>query len=60
MFPATMVGGGIIPPAIGVAIAEVGIVWAPAVLSAVALMTLAAFVIAGLKGREYRAAAPAS
>ena len=60
MFPATMVGGGIIPPAIGVAIAEVGIVWAPAVLSAVALMTLAAFVLAGLKGREYRAAAPAS
>jgi fucose permease len=60
MFPATMVGGGIIPPAIGVAIAGVGIGWAPAVLSAVALMTLAAFVLAGLKGREYRAAAPAS
>lgn len=52
MFPATMVGGGIIPPAIGVAIAGVGIAWAPAILSAVAVMTLTAFVLAGLKGRE--------
>jgi MFS transporter, FHS family, glucose/mannose:H+ symporter len=52
MFPAIMIGGGIIPPAIGVAIAEVGIASAPAVLSAVAIMTLAAFVLAGLKGRE--------
>jgi fucose permease len=60
MFPATMVGGGIIPPAIGVAIAVVGLAWAPAVLSAVAIMTLAAFVLAGLKGREYRAGATAS
>jgi FHS family glucose/mannose:H+ symporter-like MFS transporter len=60
MFPATMVGGGIIPPAIGVAIAVVGIAWAPAVLSAVAIMTLVAFVLAGLKGREYRGGATAS
>jgi hypothetical protein len=38
----------------------VGLAWAPAVLSAVAIMTLAAFVLAGLKGREYRAGATAS
>jgi MFS transporter, FHS family, glucose/mannose:H+ symporter len=60
MFPATMVGGGIIPPAIGVAIGVVGIAWAPAVLSAVAILTLASFVLAGLKGREYRGGATAS
>ena len=52
MFPATMVGGGIIPPAIGVAIAGLGIGWAPAILSAVAVITLAAFGLAGLRGRE--------
>jgi len=52
MFPATMVGGGVIPPAIGVAIAWVGIGWAPAVLSAVAVVTLAAFLLAASRGRE--------
>jgi fucose permease len=52
MFPAIMVGGGIVPPAIGVAIAWLGIGWAPAVLSAVASLGLAAFVLAGLKARE--------
>ena len=52
MFPAIMVGGGSIPPAIGVAIAWVGIGWAPAVLSAVAVVSLAAFVLAGVRGRE--------
>ena len=52
MFPATMVGGGIIPAGIGILIAWVGLGWAPAVLSAVGICTLAAFVLAGLKGRE--------
>lgn len=52
MFPATMVGGGIIPPAIGVGIGWFGIAWAPAILSAVAIATLAAFLLAALKGRE--------
>jgi len=47
-----MVGGGVIPPAIGVAIAWVGIGWAPAVLSAVAVVTLAAFLLAASRGRE--------
>ncbi len=52
MFPATMFGGGVIPPAIGVAIAWVGIGWAPAILSAVAVVTLAAFLLAAARGRE--------
>jgi FHS family glucose/mannose:H+ symporter-like MFS transporter len=52
MFPATMVGGGIIPAGIGVVIAGVGLEWAPAVLSAVAIITLAAFVLAGVKGNS--------
>jgi FHS family glucose/mannose:H+ symporter-like MFS transporter len=52
MFPATMVGGGIIPPAIGIAIAWFGIAWAPAILSAVAVMTLGAFLLAAGRGRE--------
>jgi fucose permease len=52
MFPATMVGGGAIPPAIGIAIAWFGIAWAPAVLSAVAVVTLAAFLLAASRGRE--------
>jgi fucose permease len=52
MFPATMVGGGIIPAGIGIVIAWVGLGWAPAVLSAVGICTLAAFVLAGLHGRE--------
>jgi fucose permease len=46
MFPATMVGGGVIPPAVGVAIAWFGIGWAPAVLSSVAIITLATFGLA--------------
>ena len=52
MFPATMVGGGVIPPAIGVAIAWFGIQWTPAVLSAVAIVTLAAFLLAARRDRE--------
>jgi FHS family glucose/mannose:H+ symporter-like MFS transporter len=52
MFPATMVGGGIIPAGIGIVIAWSGLGWAPAVLSAVGIATLAAFVLAGLRGRE--------
>jgi len=57
MFPATMVGGGAIPPAIGIAIAWFGIQWAPAVLSAVAFVALMAFLLADLRGREYRPSA---
>jgi MFS transporter, FHS family, glucose/mannose:H+ symporter len=52
MFPATMIGGGIIPPAIGVAIGWFGIAWAPAVLSAVAAVMLMAFLAAARTGRE--------
>ena len=52
MFPATMVGGGLIPPSIGVAIAWFGIGWTPAVLSGVAAVALAAFVVAAVRGRE--------
>jgi MFS transporter, FHS family, glucose/mannose:H+ symporter len=54
MFPATMVGGGVVPPAIGIAIAWLGIGGAPVILSAVALLTLGAFVLAASRGREYR------
>jgi MFS transporter, FHS family, glucose/mannose:H+ symporter len=52
MFPATMVGGGVIPPAIGIAIGWFGIGWAPAILSAVAITTLAAFLLAAARSRE--------
>lgn len=52
MFPATMVGGGVIPPAIGIAIAWFGIAWAPAILSGVAVITLATFLLAAGRGRE--------
>ena len=52
MFPATMVGGGVIPPAIGIAIAWFGIAWAPAILSGVAVIMLATFLLAAGRGRE--------
>jgi MFS transporter, FHS family, glucose/mannose:H+ symporter len=52
MFPATMVGGGVIPPAIGIAIGWFGIGWAPAILSAVAITTLVAFLFAAARSRE--------
>jgi fucose permease len=52
MFPATMIGGGVIPPAIGVAIGWFGIAWAPAVMSAVAAVMLMAFLAAARTGRE--------
>jgi MFS transporter, FHS family, glucose/mannose:H+ symporter len=52
LFPASMLGGVIIPGGIGLAIAWLGIAWAPAILSAVAITTLVAFVLAGLKARE--------
>jgi MFS transporter, FHS family, glucose/mannose:H+ symporter len=60
MFPATMVGGGVIPAAIGVGVAWLGMTWAPAVLSAVAVIALAAFLLAGLQGREYARSRPTS
>jgi hypothetical protein len=47
-----MVGGVVIPGAIGVAIAWLGIGLAPAILALAAISTLAAFSLAGLKGRE--------
>jgi hypothetical protein len=47
-----MVGGGVIPPAIGIAIAWFGIAWAPAILAAVAVVTLAAFLLAASRGGE--------
>lgn len=52
VFPASMVGGVVIPAGIGLAIASVGIGWAPAVLSFVGVCTLAAFALANLKARE--------
>ena len=52
LFPAAMVGGVIIPAGIGVTIASVGLAWAPAILAAVAITTLAAFSLASLKARE--------
>lgn len=52
LFPASMVGGVVIPGAIGVAIAWLGIGLAPAILALAAIGTLAAFSLAGLKGRE--------
>jgi fucose permease len=52
LFPASMVGGVVIPGAIGVAIASLGIAWAPAVLSAVGICTLGAFLLASLSRRE--------
>jgi fucose permease len=52
MFPAAMVGGGLVPPAIGIAIGHVGIAWAPAMLSGVAVATLGAFSLARLRSRE--------
>jgi MFS transporter, FHS family, glucose/mannose:H+ symporter len=60
MFPATMVGGGVIPPAIGFAVAWIGIGWVPAVLSAVAIVTIASFALAASRVREYPRSAPAS
>ena len=52
VFPASMVGGVVIPGGIGIAIASVGIAWAPAVLALVAICTLAAFSFAKLNARE--------
>ena len=52
LFPASMVGGVVIPGAIGAAIAWLGIGLAPAILALAAIGTLAAFSLAGLKGRE--------
>lgn len=52
LFPASMVGGVVIPGAIGVTIAWLGIGSAPAILALAAIGTLAAFSLAGLKGRE--------
>jgi fucose permease len=46
LFPASMVGGALIPSAIGLVIARVGAGWVPAILAAVAIGTLAAFTAA--------------
>jgi FHS family glucose/mannose:H+ symporter-like MFS transporter len=56
LFPASMVGGAIVPAGIGVVIASSGIGWAPAVLSALAIGTLGAFVVAN-GSRSMRSAA---
>jgi FHS family glucose/mannose:H+ symporter-like MFS transporter len=52
VFPASMVGGVVIPGGIGFAIGFLGIAWAPAVLALIAVCTLAAFSLAKLKARE--------
>jgi MFS transporter, FHS family, glucose/mannose:H+ symporter len=52
LFLAAMVGGVVIPGGIGLAIAQLGITWAPAVLSAAAITTLAAFSLASLRSQE--------
>jgi fucose permease len=46
LFPASMVGGAIVPGTIGAVIGRFGIAWAPAVLSLVAVGCLAAFAVA--------------
>ena len=46
LFPASMIGGAIIPGGIGVVIARFGIAWTPIVLSLVALGCLVAFLVA--------------
>ena len=46
LFPASMVGGAVIPGGIGAVIARFGIGWAPAVISIVAVGALASFALA--------------
>jgi fucose permease len=46
LFPASMIGGAIIPGGIGAVIARFGIAWTPAVLSLVAVGCLVAFSMA--------------
>src|SRR4029077_1973732 len=46
LFPASMVGGAIIPGGIGAVIARFGIAWTPLVLSLVAVGCLIAFLVA--------------
>lgn len=50
LFPASMVGGTLIPTAIGGVIARVGAGWVPAILAAVAFSSLAAFAAASRGG----------
>jgi MFS transporter, FHS family, glucose/mannose:H+ symporter len=57
LFPASMVGGAIVPGTIGAVIARFGIGWAPAVLSLVAVGSLVAFSLAA-SGSGRRASAP--
>jgi FHS family glucose/mannose:H+ symporter-like MFS transporter len=52
VFPASMVGGVVIPAGIGFAIASLGLSWAPAILALVGFCTLAAFWLASLNARE--------
>ncbi len=56
LFPAAMVGGAIVPGGIGVVIARFGVGWTPAVLSALAIGTLGAFLMAS----SWRSLRPAS
>ena len=46
LFPASMLGGIVVPGGIGVVISQFGIGWTPAVLSAVATGSLVAFALA--------------
>jgi FHS family glucose/mannose:H+ symporter-like MFS transporter len=46
VFPASMLGGAIVPGGIGLVIDKFGIAWTPVVLSGLAIGTLAAFVLA--------------
>jgi len=47
LFPASMLGGALIPTGLGVVIAGLGTAWIPAILAAVATGCLAAFAAAG-------------
>jgi len=60
LFPGTTVGGALIPAGIGLVIAEIGVGFAPLVLSALALATFLAFAFAGLVSRRTPAEANAS
>lgn len=56
LFPASMLGGALVPGATGLVVAEFGIRWAPAVLVTVAIGSFVAFWLAG-RQRSLRLAA---
>jgi MFS transporter, FHS family, glucose/mannose:H+ symporter len=58
LFPASMVGGAIVPGTIGAVIARFGIGWAPAVLSLVAVGCLVAFSVAATGSGSRASASP--